>query len=361
MSTSQDHHGRPDHGHHDHGHQPSLWTRMRHVVVPHSHDVSQAILTAEEASGRGIRGAWIGLSGMGVTAGVPVAIVAISGSVALLADTVHNLGHLATTIPLIVAFQMGRRPTRRYSYGHRRAEDLVGLLIGLVIALSAALIIWESTAALKDPTEVSNLGWVFAAGIVGFVGNEAVAVYRIRTGQRIGSAALIAEGRHARADGLTSIAVVLSVVGVWAGLERADAIVGFIIALAILGILASTMRTIVRRLMDGVDDDLIDAMTATACAVPGVLGVDRVRARWAGHRMEADAAIRVAADHDVLTAHRITEEVEHRLLHAYRGLESVVIHVHPLVGADQEELLHKLSGHHASPEARERYGQRSLT
>ena len=89
---------------------------------------------------------------------------------------------------------------------------------------------------------LTNLGWVFAAGIVGSLGNEIVAVYRIRTGRRIGSAALIAEGQHARADGLTSIAVVVGVVGVWLGFPRADAIVGLLIAVAILGILVSSMQ-----------------------------------------------------------------------------------------------------------------------
>src|SRR5699024_9109903 len=179
----------------------------------------EAVRTAEEASAIGLRAAWISLVGMGATAALQIVIVALSGSVALLADTLHNLGHLATTIPLIIAFRLGRRaPTRRYSYGFRRAEDLVGLLIGAVIALSAGLIVWESVRALTGTADMTHLGWVLAAALVGAAGNELVAIYRIRAGRRIGSAALIAEGQHARTDALTSLAVAIGVIGAWFGL-----------------------------------------------------------------------------------------------------------------------------------------------
>ena len=349
------------HGHgHGHGHRssaPRWWTRVRHVVAPHSHDANEAIQSAEEASDHGIRAAWIGLAGMMATAIAQVAIVAVSGSMALLADTVHNLGHAATTIPLIIAFRWGRRPaTRRYSYGYRRAEDLVGLLIGLVVALTAAIIIWESVDALLHPRAISNLGWVLAAGVVGFLGNEVVAVYRIRAGRRIGSAALIAEGQHARADGLTSIAVVVGVVGVWLGFPRADAIVGLLIGVAIVWILVSSMQTVGKRLMDGVDADVVELLTAAAMVVDGVEGVDRVRARWSGHRIEGDASIRVSSDLDVVEAHRIADEVEHAMLHAVPHVEAIVVHVHPVAVTDDE--LHELSGHHASAAARRRYRER---
>lgn len=281
------------HGHHRHGSR--AWAGVKHLVVPHSHDANEAIQSAEESGTEGIRAAWIGLAGMGATAVMQVFIVAISGSIALLADTLHNVGHVATTIPLIIAFRIGQRAaSKRYSYGYRRAEDLVGLFISLIIALSVALIIWESIDALVNHRELTNLWWVFAAGLVGAGGNELVAVYRIRAGRRIGSAALIAEGQHARADGLTSLAVVIGVIGVWLGFPQADAVIGFFIALAILGILVSSLRTTLRRLMDGVDDRVIDQLTDVIVTTPGVHGVGRVRARWSGHRMEAEAS--VAAD-----------------------------------------------------------------
>ena len=296
---------------------------------------------------------------MMVTATLQMVIVAVSGSIALLADTLHNLGHAVTTIPLVIAFKLGRRrATARYSYGYRRAEDLAGILISLVIAASVVLIFVQSIDALVNPRPLANLSWVFTAGVVGFLGNEIVAVYRIRAGRRIGSAALIAEGQHARADGLTSIAVVVGVVGVWLGFGRADAIMGLLIGVAIFGILVSSVRTIGRRLMDGIEPGVIDRMTSVATGVPGVVGVDRLRARWSGHRLQADTDIRVPADIDILEGHRISEEVEHTLLHEVPHLEGVVVHLHPTGQAVDPDSLHDLSGHHLSRDAREAYRRR---
>jgi cation diffusion facilitator family transporter len=360
-----DHHGH-DHGHaghghdhdhdHDHGHGHGLLGKLKHAVVPHSHDASEVIQSSEESTGEGIRTAWIGLAGMMATAVLQIVIVALSGSIALLADTLHNLGHAVTTIPLVIAFRLSRRAaTKRYTYGYRRAEDLAGVLISLVIAASVVLILWESIDSLINPHELTNLWWVFAAGLVGAAGNEIVAVYRIRTGRRIGSAALIAEGQHARADGLSSIAVVVGVIGVWLGFDRADAIVGLLIGLMVLGILISTMRTVFRRLMDGVEPGVIDQMSETSAGVEGVLAVDRVRARWCGHRMEADIDLAVAGELTVLEGHRLADRVEHELLHATPHLEAAVVHLHPVIDGMRPDDLHELSGHHASAEARAAY------
>ncbi|MGO1975029.1 MAG: cation diffusion facilitator family transporter [Propionibacteriaceae bacterium] len=357
MSTGHphDHH---DHDHpHDHDHHGSgLWAKVKHTLIPHAHDANEAIQTAEESSQLGIRTAWIGLAGMMATALLQIVIVAISGSIGLLADTIHNLGHAATTIPLIIAFKLGRRPaTAKYPYGYRRAEDLVGLFISLVIIASIVLIVWESIDALINPRPLTNLGWVFAAGIIGFLGNEIVAVYRIRTGKRIGSAALIAEGQHARADGYTSIAVVLGIVGVWFGFPRADAIVGLIIALAISGILVNSLVIIIRRLMDGIEPETIARMRAVAESVNGVVSVQEVRARWSGHRMEGDAQIAVDASLTLHQGHDLAEIVEHELFHTIANLDRVTVHVHPAVGGVVPDHLHELSAHHASPAARAAY------
>jgi cation diffusion facilitator family transporter len=341
-----------DEGHHHHG----PWARIKHALVPHTHDSNEAIQTADESSGQGIRAAWIGLAGMAATAILQMIIVAVSGSIALLADTLHNVGHAVTTIPLVIAFRVGQRAaTPRYSYGYRRAEDLVGVVISLVIAVSAGLIIWESVDALIDPRPVTNLWWVFAAGIVGAAGNELVAVYRIRTGKRIGSAALVAEGQHARADGLTSLAVVVGVTGVWLGFERADAIVGFGIALVIIGILVSSLRVTLRRLMDGVDPGVIDRMRSIAAGVAGVVAVDQIRARWSGHRLEADANVTVDSTMTVREGHEIAEALEHTLLHQIPHLESVVIHLNPAVDGAEPADAHELTAHHRSRTAREDY------
>jgi cation diffusion facilitator family transporter len=338
---------------HDHGRGP--WARLKHAFGPHAHDANQVVQSAEESSGEGIRAAWIGLAGMGATAVVQAIIVAVSGSIALLADTLHNVGHAATTIPLVIAFRIGQRAaTNRYSYGYRRAEDLVGVLIALVIAGSAGVIIWESIGALVEPPEITNLWWVFAAGLVGAAGNELVATYRIRTGKRIGSAALVAEGQHARADGLTSVAVVLGVIGVGLGFERADAIVGFGIALAILGILVGSLRITLRRLMDGVEPGVIDRMREIAAGTPGVVAVTQVRARWSGHRLEADANLTVDSGLTVLEGHDLAELVEHELLHRIAHLESVVIHLNPAVDG-RPDATHELTAHHRSMAARAAY------
>lgn len=319
------------HGHgHGHGHRSTWFSRLAHAVKPHSHDVTDAIETAEEASGAGIRAAWIGLAGMMATAGLQLAIVAISGSISLLADTVHNLGHAVTTIPLLIAFRLGRcPPTKRYPYGFRRAEDVSGVLIALVIAASAVLIIIESIDALINPRELTNLGWVLAAGLVGAGGNEIVAVYRIRVGRRIGSAALIAEGNHARADGLTSLVVVVAVVGVWLGFPRADAVAGLLVAVAIVWILVNSCRTIFRRLMDGVDDGTVDRIESVAAGVGGVRSVGRVRARWTGHRLEADVVVAVDDSASVGEGHVVARDVYDALLGGVRHLDHVVVHVHP--------------------------------
>jgi cation diffusion facilitator family transporter len=343
---------------HDHGlrqgHGP--WARAKHALVPHAHDSNEVIQSAEESSGEGIRAAWIGLAGMGATAILQMIIVAVSGSIALLADTLHNVGHAVTTIPLVIAFRIGQRAaTTRYSYGYRRAEDLVGVLISLVIAVSAALIIWESVDALIDPHRITNLWWVLAAGLVGAAGNELVAGYRIHTGNRIGSAALVAEGQHARADGLTSIAVVLGVVGVWLGFERADAIVGFGIALVILGILARSLRITLRRLMDGVEPGVIDRMREVAAGTRGVVDVSQIRARWSGHRLEADANITVDSALTVMQGHEVAEYVEHELLHRIAHLESVIIHLNPAVDGNEPDGVHELTAHHKSAAARAAY------
>lgn len=314
-----------DHDHHHHG--TGLWSRIKHALTPHSHDHTEAIRTSEEASAYGIRAAWISLAGMGATAVLQIIIVAVSGSMALLADTLHNLGHLATTIPLIIAFRIGRRsPTRSYPYGFKRAEDLVGLLIGMVIAASAALIIWESVRALITPRPLTNLIWVVAAGFVGALGNEIVAIYRIRAGRRIGSAALIAEGQHARTDALTSLAVVLGAGGAWLGFPQFDAIIGLVIAAVIVMVLISSMRTVIRRLMDGVDDGTLETVERAA-HVPGVRAVGETRARWIGHRMECEVSVDVDPDLRVEQTRAVVNDVRASLRAALPHLDRAIVQV----------------------------------
>ena len=286
------HHGHPPHGHgpHEHVHATGFKGWLRELFVPHSHDSADAIDTALESSSQGIRAVKISLLGLGATSLFQLAIVLISGSVALLADTVHNFSDALTAVPLWIAFLLGRRAaTRTYTYGFGRAEDIAGLFIVAMIALSAVVAAVESILRFFDPQPVQNLGWVLAAGLVGFAGNELVAVYRIRVGRKIGSAALVADGIHARTDGFTSLAVVAGVIGVWLGFPLADPIVGVLISAAIAVLLWGTVRDIGRRLMDGVDPALTDELTALldGLAPRGTSS----RLRWSGHQLHAEVTV----------------------------------------------------------------------
>ena len=172
----------------------------------------------------------------------------VSGSVALLADTVHNFSDALTAVPLWIAFVLSRRAaSRRYTYGYGRVEDLAGLFVVAMIALSAVIAGWEAIDRLINPPPVEHLGWVAVAGVIGFAGNELVALYRIRVGNRIGSAALVADGLHARTDGLTSLAVVIRRGRGRPGLPAADPIIGLVITVAILGVLRTAARDVFRR------------------------------------------------------------------------------------------------------------------
>src|SRR5215218_991046 len=215
-----------DHGpDHDHHHGVRGW--LTGLFRPHSHDSADSVDAALESSAQGIRAVKISLVALGVTAVLQLLVVLVSGSVALLADTVHNLSDALTALPLWIAFVVGRRAAnRRYTYGYGRAEDLAGLFIIAMIALSAVIAAVEAVRRLVDPVEVTHVGWVALAGLIGFLGNELVAVYRIRVGRRVGSAAVVASGPPARTHGFTSLAVLLGAGGVAAGFPLADPLVG---------------------------------------------------------------------------------------------------------------------------------------
>jgi cation diffusion facilitator family transporter len=311
------------HGHSHDGHGGRFGAALREVFAPHSHDASDSIDGALESSAAGIRAVKISLLALGATALAQLLIVALSGSVALLADTIHNFSDALTAVPLWIAFALGRRAaTRRYTYGFGRAEDLAGLFVIAMIALSAAIAGIESVRRLINPIQIEHVGWVAAAGLVGFIGNELVALYRIRVGRRIGSAALVADGLHARTDGFTSLAVLLGAGGVALGFPLADPIIGILITIAILAVLRTTTRDVFRRLMDGVEPDLIDAAETALAAEPGVRDVRSVKMRWIGHRLHADAELDIDPATSLTDAHRIAHEAEHTLTHAVPKLST---------------------------------------
>lgn len=304
----------------------------RHVVSSlfggHDHDAADSMDDALESSARGIRAVWVSFAVLMVTAVAQLVVVWVSGSVALLADTVHNFSDALTAVPLLLAFRLGRRhPDPSHTYGYRRAEDLAGLVIVIMIAASAVLAGRESIDRLLDPRPIRNVGVVFAAGLIGFVGNEAVASYRVRVGRAIGSAALQADGAHARVDGLTSLAVSLGAIGVWLGFDWADPAFGLVVTVAILGVLVPTTRRVLQRLMDAVDPALVQHVQTIAAGVDGVLAVGRCQVRWLGHRLRADLDIVVDADLTVAAGHDIAEGARRALTGRVRHLDDVHVHV----------------------------------
>lgn len=299
----------------------------------HSHAGAESMGRSLEGSERGITALKVSFSVLMATAVVQTGIVFLTGSVSLMADTIHNFSDALTAVPLFVAFKLGRRAAnRRYTYGYHRAEDLAGLFVVLMILLSAVLVLWESAERLINPRPLEYIGVLFAAGVIGFIGNELVAVYRIRIGREIGSAALVADGRHARVDGFTSLAVVVSAVFAWFGVERADPIVGIVVGAAILRVLWTAAKETYGRMMDAVDPEVVDEIERCTAGVEGVLAVNYCRVRWMGHRLRADVAIGVDGNLTVGEGHRVGERVRDALQRGVRFLDAVFVHVHSAAG-----------------------------
>jgi cation diffusion facilitator family transporter len=325
-----EHANRHPHAEHGHTHPTGFAGFVGGFLHPHSHDAADSLDDALAGSTEGIRAVKVSLALLGGAAIVQMVVAVASGSVGLLADTVHNFADALTAIPLWLAFSPTRRaPTRRYTYGYGRAEDLAGVFVVLMIAGSAGVAAWESIERLLHPRPVTQLGWVALAAILGFLGNELVARLRIRAGERIGSAALAADGYHARTDGLTSLAVLVGAAGAWFGVHQLDAIVGLGITLAILLILKDAALQIWRRLMDGVDPAILDQAEAAARASDGVEDVTSIRARWIGHSIHAEALIVAQGKLTLREAHALGERARHAMLHAVPKLAGVTVHVDP--------------------------------
>jgi cation diffusion facilitator family transporter len=353
-------HGAHDHDHGEHTHPTGIRGLLTGIIRPHSHDPSDSLDQELLASREGVRALWVSLLGLLATAAIQAVIVALSHSVGLLADTIHNLADALTAVPIGLAFLIGRRrPTGRYTYGFGRAEDLAGLTVVLVIAFSVVVAAWEATMRLIHPQAVGHLWAVAAGGLIGFAGNELAARYRITVGRRIGSVALIADGQHARADGFTSLAVVAGAAGVAAGWPSADAVVGLLISVAIAIVLWGAARDVFRRLMDATDPETVEQVRRLALEVEGVEGVDLVRVRWIGHELHATVELSVRSTISIAEAHQIAEVVEHQLLHQVPRLVDVTIHTNPSQHGTSGGDPHALTAHHqARRRRRERPGGR---
>ena len=320
--------GRAHHGHpHDHDHGSGILAWLRGTFA-HSHDIAEQVDTVMESSAKGIRALKISLVGLGITALLQVFVVLYSGSVALLADTIHNFADAATSIPLWIAFALARRgANRRFTYGYGKTEDVAGVIIVGVIFFSACVAGYEAVIKFIHPEPMEHLGWVAMAALIGFIGNEAVAVYRIRVGREIGSAALVADGQHSRVDGFTSLSVLIGVIGTWLGFPLADPIVGIGITLAILFIVKDAARAVWHRLIDGIEPEILDDIAHAPSHIAGVQAVRNVRARWIGHKLYSDVAIAVDPDLPVHVADAIARAVERSLRAHVRPLGEVVVRV----------------------------------
>ena len=347
-------HGHRDgHPHHDHGRRGWIG-RLGRRVVHHSHgshgplgEVDQVL----QGSREGMRAVRISLLGLGATAAGQLVVFLVSGSVALLGDALHNLADSLTAVPLGLAFLVGRRPpSRRYVYGYGRAEDLAGLAVVAAIAASSVAAGYESVNRLLHPQHVQLLGAVAAAAVLGFLGNEWVAQYR-RVGRRIGSASLVADGLHARTDGMTSLAVLAGAAGVAAGFRLADPIAGLVITVAIVFVGRAAARDVFRRLMDAVEPELVDRCASVLDTVPGVRGVGDLRLRWIGHALWAEAEVVVSGELTVSQGHGIAEQARHALLHEVPRLTSALVHVDPADGHGVDH--HAEVAHHRVPGRRQ--------
>jgi cation diffusion facilitator family transporter len=316
---------------------------VSHVGHPHDHThgtLDPVLLTSQ----RGIWALKWSLWGLVATAFFQLGIVLISNSMALLADTVHNFGDAAIAIPLWIAFIFVRKkPTNRFTYGYGRVEDLAGIAVVVAILISGVVIGYESLSRLFTPLPVEHLWAVVVASMVGFLGNEAVGVFRIKVGREIGSAALVAEGQHARMDGLGSLAVLVGALGVWFGFPVADPLIGLLITLIIFKIGWDSGKSLFTRLLDGVDPEVIDEVRHAAKHVTGVEDVAEVRVRWIGHRLLAEVNVAVRSDLSVEQGHEIAKDVRHQLLHHLRYLSNATIHIDPISASGETH--HRIHEH----------------
>ncbi len=325
--------------------ESSFMGQLKHFFKPHSHDSADSIDSALAGSNEGIKAVKISLIGLGLTAAFQVIIVMISGSAALLADTIHNFSDATTAIPLWIAFSLGRRAaSRRYTYGFGRAEDVAGVFIVLMIAGATVFAGWESIQRLLHPQIITNLQWVIAASVIGFAGNELVAQYRIKTGQKIGSAALVADGYHSRTDGFTSLAVLFGAIAVWLGFPLADPLVGLGITVVLLFVLKDAFVQIWHRLMDAVDPELVHKLEHAAEDSEGVRSVSSVRLRWVGHNLYAEVELTADCKLSLEDAHAISEKAHHTMIHAVPKLAGVSVHIEPCTHDGNK--LHQETAHH---------------
>jgi len=353
-------HDEHSHEHHEHDHDHDAHDEHEHGTKGghkhgghgHEHGKVDADLYGNKA---GLRAVQISTAGMLLVALIQFAIAAIGGSAGLFADALHNLGDVFTTVALWIAFVISNRAAnQRYTYGYYRSEDLAGIFIVLVIIASAAAGAVESIQKLTSGNVPTQIYLSMAAALVGVIGNETLAQYKISVGKRINSVPLVADGQHSRIDGLTSLAAFVGLIGVRLGLPIADPIAGIVITVVIVTVVYSTSRSVIQRLLDAVDPRIVPSINNTAQEVPGVEAVTDVRARWVGHTLHVIMNIEVDPELTLAKAHAIAEEVRHRLFHSIDGISEAIIHTDPSSESGDH---HQSMAHH--PQAAQRPVTRS--
>jgi len=314
----------------------------------HAHNHDHGVVDrAAWSSAEGIRAIKISTFGLAATAAVQFVIAALGGSVALLADGLHNLGDVFTTVALWLAFVAARRAAdRRYTFGYARFEDLAGIGIVAIIALTAAGAGVEAWRAMVHPRPVAHLGVSIAAAVVGILGNEIVGEYKIRVGRRIGSVALRADGTHSRIDGFVSAGALVGLIGVAMGYPKADPIAALAITAVIVWVTIGTARGVVARVVDAVEPALIERIETAARAVQGVVDAHDVQARWAGRSLLVNLHISLDAELRLHEAHQIGEEVRHAILHGVDGVSQVIVHFDPWEEGTDTSRFHTATAHH---------------
>jgi cation diffusion facilitator family transporter len=192
----------------------------------------------------------------------------------------------------------------------------------LSILASAGIVFWESFQRLLNPQPLEAVSWVAAAAVVGFMGNEAVAIMQIRVGKRIGSEALIADGLHARTDGLTSLVVLLAAGGARLGFPLADPIIGLMIGVAILFITWDATKRIWYRLMDAVEPEIMDQVETAVTSLPCVRSIKRLRLRWIGHQLKGDVLLSILPSADY---HAVRQELRYAIHQVAPKLTDLVV------------------------------------
>ncbi len=271
---------------------------------------------------------------LGLAAALEFATSTAGHSAGVLADALHNAADVLTTLVLLVAFAIARRPaTRRFTSGFGRVEDVATLVIVIIIVFTAAAAAFESLGRLLSSEGYENSIPAMAAAIVGVVANLGVSEYKIRVGRRIRSLALEADGIHSRLDALVSAAAFVGLLLAWMGFAIADPLAGVGVTIAVVYILAGTVSRLVLRMMDAVDPKMIEQISTAATSVKGVLGVHDVRARWVGRELIAVLHVEMAASATLAQAHDIAMAVEHEVEHRVPAVR-LDVHMDPGDGSN---------------------------